>query len=114
MFLAKPLHRSAAGDAVARLQRASAIVNSGVDDTAVVSGLVSGDTVFFFDDQQTFAGKAPGVFESGGKPDNACADDEEICLAISHERLPGGKLDYTEGANRQVVITDTSGDHDME
>ena len=58
-----------------------------MDDAAVVSGLVGGDAVFFLDDQQALAGKAAGVFERGGESDDAGADDEEICLAISHRLL---------------------------
>src|SRR3974390_2210944 len=47
---AEALHGGASGDAVARLERAGAVVEAGVNDAAVVSGLVGGDAVFFLDD----------------------------------------------------------------
>ncbi len=95
VFQAEALHGGATSDAVARLERASAVVNAGVDHSAVVAGLVGGDAVFFLDNQQALAGKAAGIFEGGGEPDDAGSDDEKICLAINHRDPLERTVDYT-------------------
>ena len=93
---AEALHRGASGDAVARLERAGAVVEAGVDDAGVVSGLMGGDAVFFLDDDEALAGEAAGVFERGSEPNDARADDEEVGLAVGHKSVPGGTNHYRE------------------
>ena len=82
---AEALHGGASGDAVARLERAGAVVEAGVDDAGVVSGLMSSDAVFLVDDDEAVSRKAAGEVEGGGESDDARADDEKVGLAIGHK-----------------------------
>ncbi len=81
---AEALHRSSAGDAVARLQRAGAVIEAGVNDAAVVAGLVGGDAVFFFDDGDVHVREAASDFERGSQSYDACANDEQVDFTVSH------------------------------
>ena len=62
VLLAKALHGRCSGDTVASLQRASFVVETGMDDSAVMSGLMGGDMIFFFNDDEAH------VRESGALP----------------------------------------------
>ena len=55
-----------------------------MDDAGVVSCLMGCDSVFFLDDDEALAWESAGVFECGSEANNACADDEEVGLAIGH------------------------------
>ena len=81
---AEALHRGSAGDAVARLQRAGAVIKPGMNDAAVVAGLVGGDAVLFFDHGDVHVGEATCDFERSCQSYNACADDEQVDFMVSH------------------------------
>ena len=51
MFVAEFNQRFAPGDAAARFQGAGAVIQSGVNNSAVVAGLVAGNLGFLFEDQ---------------------------------------------------------------
>jgi hypothetical protein len=95
LLSAKALHRSASSDAIARLKGAGPVIDAGVDNAAIVAGLMSGHMVFFFDDQQAFTRESTREVEGSRESDNACTDNEQVCLAISHRDLLDGTLDYT-------------------
>jgi hypothetical protein len=105
---AEALHRGASRYTVTRLERSGAVVETGVDDAAVVSGLVGGDAVFFFDNYEALAGEAARVFKRSRKTDDSCADDEEVGLAISHSGSASGTPDYTNVTGARTVIAGTS------
>ena len=75
MLLAEALHGRGPGDAVARLQRAGLVVEAGVDDSAVMSGLVRGHAIFFLHDDQRHLWKAQRDLESCRQSDNPGAND---------------------------------------
>ena len=52
--------------AVAGLEGAGSVVDAGVDDTAVVAGLVSGEVGLLFDDQDREVGESEEEFPGGG------------------------------------------------
>jgi len=89
------LHGGATSYTIAGFQRAGAVINSGVDNTAVMARLMGGDAVLFFHNEQAFTRKAAGEFEGCCQPNDAGADDEEICVAFSHEGLAKRTDDYT-------------------
>ena len=57
VLLAEAFHGGRSGNAVARLQRAGLVVEAGMNDSAVVAGLVSGYAVFLVHDDDSSAGK---------------------------------------------------------
>jgi len=78
VFPAKLHHRRSARDAQLRFQRPRFVVNTGVNDAAVVAALMPADAIFFLHQQQAKPRKAPRDLESDGEPDNASTDDEDI------------------------------------
>ena len=59
-----------------RFQAARGIVDSGMDDTAVVPGLVGSDLLLFLDDGDGQALTPPRQLQRGRKTDDASADDD--------------------------------------
>ena len=56
IFVAEFDQRFSPGDTATGLQRSGAIIESGMNDTAVVAGLVPGQLGFLFEDQKLRAG----------------------------------------------------------
>ena len=67
-----------AGDGEAGLQGAGLVIEAGVEDAAVVAGLVKANAGFFFENDNLTAGKTGGELEGGGQADDAAADDDEV------------------------------------
>ena len=84
---ARPLHR------VARLQGPGLVVDAGVDDAAVVTGLMRGEAIFLL--QQDGAGRRRGLGQrhGGRQPHDAAADDH-------HLRFHGHPLSSPQRPNR--------------
>ena len=57
-----------------------------MDDSAVVSGLMSGDAVLLLQHSETQVGEALRCRESGGKANDSSADDYEVEVLISHDK----------------------------
>jgi hypothetical protein len=57
-----------------------------VDNAAIVSALVAGDAVFFFNQQQTQAREPARGMHGGGKADDASADYHNVEVLIGHVR----------------------------
>jgi hypothetical protein len=55
-----------------------------VNDPAVVTALVAGDAVFFFEQQETHVREAPRDFERDTEPYHATADDDYVVARIGH------------------------------
>src|SRR5215831_6015379 len=85
----KSHHGGGAFHAQPRLERAGLIVDPRVDDTAVVSALVAGNTVFFFRHQQAEAGEAADEMHRGREADNASADHQDVTTLVGHESRTG-------------------------
>ena len=62
---AKALHGSRAGHAVARLQRTGFVIETGVNDPAVVPGLMGRDVIFLLHDENAHSRKPPRRFKGG-------------------------------------------------
>ena len=83
---AEAVHQLAALGAVPRLERAGLVVEPGVNDAAVVPGLVCGEFALGLEDDQPCG----GVFAQGqGRPqaDDAAADDGDV---VRHGLPSGG------------------------
>ena len=80
MLAAELHHRGRTRYAVFGLQRARLVINSRMDDATVVSGLMTSDRGFFFENCDTTIAKSVHGLERSGQPDNATADDHEIKL----------------------------------
>ena len=77
-------HGGGAGDAQLRLQRARAVIKSGVDDAAVVAALVGGEAGFLLQDGEAQGGEAARDFQGGGESDDSAADNDEVELFTIH------------------------------
>lgn len=55
-----------------------------MNDSAVVSTLVAGDAIFFFNQQQASAGKTSRDFESYAKTNDSSTDDNDVVRRIGH------------------------------
>ena len=66
------------GSAVGGFETSGFVVEAGVDDAAVVSGLMAGRGGFLFDEDEPGSGSGLEQFECGGEADDATADDEDI------------------------------------
>src|SRR5690349_11550367 len=67
------------------LERARLVVDAGVDDPAVVPGLVGRDPVFLLQQQQAQARMGLAEGQRGGEADDAAAHDGEIG-ALGHNQ----------------------------
>jgi hypothetical protein len=70
-----------AGDAEPRLQRARFVVDAGMDDAAVASGLVQTDLRFALEHRHPLTRIPAKRLPRGRQPDHTGADDREIALA---------------------------------
>ena len=82
MLPAKLDHSRCAGDTVLRLQRSGFVVNAGVNNAAVMTGLMARNLVFFFDNRKTNARLPANGLKRGRQSDNSTADDDQIELEI--------------------------------
>src|SRR5581483_1012720 len=73
---AEPVHPLAAVGAVAGLGRPGLVVQAGVDDAAVVAGLVAGEFALGLDHRD--GGPGPGQRHPGRQPDDPAADDQHV------------------------------------
>ncbi len=55
-----------------------------MDDAAVVSALMAGDTIFFLQQQEAETRETSRDFERNGEADDATADDDYVRARISH------------------------------
>jgi len=84
VFAAELYHGRGTGYAEAGFQRAGLVIDAGVDDAAVVSALVAGDAVFFFENEETEMGEAAGDLEGDGEAYRAATDDDYVVTKIGH------------------------------
>ena len=88
VFAAELHHRTCAGHAILRLQRAGPIVNAGVNDTAVMSGLMARDRSFFFQNGQTNSRVVAQRLKSRSQTNDSTADDGKIKVEVHvHPRM---------------------------
>ena len=77
------LRRHGSSSAQLRLEAARRIVDSGMDDAAVVARLVGGKPALFLDEDDAGPRPTAQQFHGRGEPDDAPADDAEV---INHCR----------------------------
>src|SRR5205085_11613290 len=75
-------HRDSARNAVLRFQRTRLVVKTGMDDTAVVPGLMARDFRLFLHDADPKIRETTSRLERCRKTHNATADDGKIKLEI--------------------------------
>ena len=72
------LQRVLALAAEAGLQRARRVVEAGVDDAAVVAGLVGREPLLAFDEHEADVGPSAEHLASGRQAEDAAADDDDV------------------------------------
>ena len=77
-------HGGGPGDAQPRLQGAGLVVHARVNHAAVVSALVAGDAVFFFDQEQAKMREAARDFERDAESNHTTTDDDYAVTRIGH------------------------------
>jgi len=75
-------HRRSAGHAVLRFQRTRFVINAGVNDAAVVSGLMTRNCVFFFENSNSTIAERPDRFERRGQADDSSTNNDQIKLQV--------------------------------
>ena len=60
------------------------VINSGVNDTAIVPALMARDAIFLFEHEKTPARKAVRDFERDPESYRAASDDDYVVAGISH------------------------------
>jgi hypothetical protein len=83
VHLTRPLH------AQARLQRARAVIDTGVNDTGVVAGLVGAELALALEQAERYARVAHEQLARDGHSEDAAADDGEIAAGGRRLFLPG-------------------------
>ncbi len=71
-------HGRRTSNAVLRLQRARLVIDAGVDDAAVMAGLVTSDGTFLFENGNTAIAKAARGFQGCRQSNDSAPDDNEI------------------------------------
>src|SRR2546425_4897640 len=79
-------HQPRALDAEPRLGGAGLVVDAGVDDAAVVAGLVRGQRRLLLEDHEPCTGGARAERARGGERDDAAADDGQI-VPVRHDAI---------------------------
>ena len=87
VFAAKFHHGGGSLDAKLCLQRSRLVVNAGVNHAAVVSALMTGNSVFFFDQQQPKVWEQAGAVHRGRETYNASADHDDVETLIRHNGI---------------------------
>ena len=73
-----------AGHAEARFQRAGRVVDAGVQDAAVMAGLMLADLALFLQQHQPQARPAVQQFQRRRQPDDPAADDRDVPRSLCH------------------------------
>ena len=84
MLRAELHHLRGARDTEAGLERTGFVVNAGVNDSAVVSTLVAGNTIFLFKHQQALMREAAGYFKRDSQTDGPTSDDNYVVSRVDH------------------------------
>ena len=84
MLAAEIYHGSGSGDAQPRLERAGLVIDTGVDDSAVMSALVLSDVEFFLQEQEFGARESLRDYARDGESDDASADDDGVVVGVGH------------------------------
>jgi hypothetical protein len=80
VLLAEGNHFLNAGHRQPGFERTRLVVQSGVENAAVVAGLVAGDVVFLFKDNDLRGRNPPGQFQGRGQADYSAANnDDPLC-----------------------------------
>ena len=91
VLFAEGNHFLNAGNGQPGFERTRLVVQSGVKNAAVVAGLVAGDAVFLFKDNDLRGRKAAGQFHGSGQANYSAANDDDPLFShftkISPERL---------------------------
>ena len=61
----------------ARFGGAGFVIEAGVQDAAVMAGLMGAEAIFFLQDGHATGRQAPAQFESRGQTDDSAADDDD-------------------------------------
>src|SRR5215469_15837584 len=77
-------HRGCTANAQARLQRTGLIVDTGVDDSAVVSALVPSNPFFLFDDEKLLMRKPARDLERHAEADDPASDHNNVVTGVGH------------------------------
>jgi hypothetical protein len=77
-------HRGGARNTEACFQGARLVVHAGVNDSAVVSALVSRDAILFLQHQKPLPREAPRNLQGDSEANDSCADDDDVEARISH------------------------------
>ena len=85
-FVAVARQRRAAGYAGFRLERAGRVVDAGVDDPAIVAGLVPTELRLLLEDDQSGPGSAPDQLAGSRQADDPTAYDRNVTGPVSHAR----------------------------
>ena len=78
VLLGEAHHGGSAFHTGLRLERAGAVVESGMNHAAVVERLVAADAGLFLQDEDALAGMAAGDLHGGGKAEYAAPDDDDV------------------------------------
>ena len=78
VLVAERLHHRLATAAVDGLHAAGLVVNAAVQHAAVVAGLVVGERLLLFEDDDLLVGVAGRQLVRGGEADDAAADDGDV------------------------------------
>ena len=87
LLLTEAFHGRGPGHAIPRFQRAGFVVETGVDDSAVVPRLMSSNVIFFIYDQKAHCREPSRSFQSRRQSNNACANYQEIRFTVGHNVL---------------------------
>jgi hypothetical protein len=102
IFTAKLNHGRRSRHAQSRFLRSGLVVNTRVDDAAVVSTLVAGDAIFLLQDQQPELRKAARNFQRNRKADYASSDDDCVVAGFGHSGF--GQVSHTSIARNRAVV----------
>ncbi len=93
-------HRGCAFDAQFRFQRTRLVIDSGMNDAAVVSALMARYAIFFFHQQQAELGEGSAELHGGGKTNNSAADNHNVKALIGHLLSAPSIEDVENAANK--------------
>ena len=78
VIVAELLHQPGALDAQSGLERSRLVIRAGVDDAAVVTGLMGAETRLLVEDDEAEAWNRFGQGERRGQPDDPTTDQRDI------------------------------------
>ena len=100
VLAAKCDHGVPAFHAQAGFQRTGSVIQAGMNDATVVAGLVSCDFLLFIERKDLDARKPANELHACRKADNACTDDRNVTLSISHGRYALCEVGTAQGSRR--------------